>query len=208
MSYQQHYGDSRRGSVRGGWDQQGYFGSHGGRGGWEPEPARRNVMAIVGFITGLLPLPPLGLLFSWIGLAQIRRTEQRGRGLARAGITLALAWAVLFTAVGAAFGGKVSRVVFDPGCTQAEAVGREIATQTGAAANDARAGLAALKKSVGQLDEAARASKHDDVKAAILILRGDINQILHAIKTKKGPSERLLAKLQQDGDAVDGLCTF
>jgi YD repeat-containing protein len=60
----------------------------------------------------------------------------------------------------------------------------------------------------GQVDEAARASKHDDVKAAILILRGDINQIVHAIKTKKAPSEQLLAKLQQDGDAVDSLCTF
>jgi len=59
-----------------------------------------NLLAILGFVTALLPIPFAWLILSIAGLSQCNRTGQKGRGLAIAGIFLRLlVLAVLIAAV-------------------------------------------------------------------------------------------------------------
>lgn len=54
-----------------------------------------NTMAIVGFVSSLV-LAPLGIVFSAIALGQIKKTGQKGRGFAIAGLVIG----IVFTAIG------------------------------------------------------------------------------------------------------------
>lgn len=54
-----------------------------------------NTWAIVGFVTSLI-IAPLGIIFSAIALGQIKRTGQKGKGLAIAGLVIG----IVFTAIG------------------------------------------------------------------------------------------------------------
>lgn len=56
-------------------------------GGYAPAQPRYNVMAIVGFILSFF-ISIAGLIVSIIAFVQIKRTGERGRGLALAGIIL------------------------------------------------------------------------------------------------------------------------
>jgi hypothetical protein len=53
-----------------------------------------NTWAIVGFVCSLI-IPVLGIIFSAIALGQIRRSGERGRGLALAGLIIG----IVFTAI-------------------------------------------------------------------------------------------------------------
>jgi hypothetical protein len=57
-----------------------------------------NALAIAGFITSLF-LPIVGLVLSAIALGQIKRTGQRGRGLAMAGLIIGIVFTVIALAV-------------------------------------------------------------------------------------------------------------
>jgi Domain of unknown function (DUF4190)/Septum formation len=64
-------------------------------------PGRRGVsgFAVASFIFGLIGGIPLGLIFGIVALGKIRRTGQRGRGLAIAGLVLTGAWVALFVVI-------------------------------------------------------------------------------------------------------------
>ena len=53
-----------------------------------------NTWAIVGFVTSLL-IAPLGIIFSAIALGQIKKTGERGYGLALAGLIIGIVFTVL-----------------------------------------------------------------------------------------------------------------
>lgn len=61
-----------------------------------PKPQGRNTFAVVSLIMGILGICGfslvLGLIFGIVALVQISRTDQRGRGMAIAGIVLSLLW--------------------------------------------------------------------------------------------------------------------
>ena len=57
---------------------------------YTPAAAKTNTMALVGFILSFLCLPPVALVLSIIGLSQINRTKEGGRGLAIAGIIISI----------------------------------------------------------------------------------------------------------------------
>ncbi|WP_377272972.1 DUF4190 domain-containing protein [Peterkaempfera sp. SMS 1(5)a] len=74
----------------------GPWGPYGGMPGW-PQPAPPpgvNGFAIASLVLGFTCLVPLSAGFGIAALGQIRRTGQRGRGLARAGLALSTVWAV------------------------------------------------------------------------------------------------------------------
>jgi hypothetical protein len=56
-------------------------------GGYAPAQPRYSVLAIVGFIVAFF-ISLVGLILSIIALVQIKRTGERGRGLALAGVIL------------------------------------------------------------------------------------------------------------------------
>jgi hypothetical protein len=64
-------------------------------------------MAIWGFVLAFL-FAPLGIIFSAIGLSQIRRRGERGRGLAIAGVILSLIWLLGAAAVAVTVGKQVA----------------------------------------------------------------------------------------------------
>lgn len=69
-------------------------------------PARRgtNGFAITSFITGLLGAVVLSVIFGVVGLSQIRRRQQGGRGFAITGLVLSGLWvAVAVAVIGAGF---------------------------------------------------------------------------------------------------------
>lgn len=51
-----------------------------------------NTMALLALIFAFLPTGPLSVVFGHIGLSQIRRTGERGRGMAIAGLVLGYLW--------------------------------------------------------------------------------------------------------------------
>ena len=57
-------------------------------------------MAIIALV-GAWVFPPLGIVFGHIALAQLRRTDEAGKGLAIAGLVIGYVWTVL-VAVGLA----------------------------------------------------------------------------------------------------------
>jgi hypothetical protein len=63
--------------------------------------ASTNSMAIAGFVLSFL-IPILGLIFSWIALSQIKKSGEKGKGLATAGLIISIipiALAILFFVV-------------------------------------------------------------------------------------------------------------
>lgn len=69
--------------------------AHGyGTPGFEPTPQRTNTMAILGLIFAFV-FSPLGILFSALGLSQIKKRREGGRGLAIAGLILSIVFTLL-----------------------------------------------------------------------------------------------------------------
>jgi len=58
---------------------------------------RHNVLAIVGFVAAFV-IAPVGVVLSFVALSQIKRTGERGRGLAIAGVVLGIL-AIIMTAL-------------------------------------------------------------------------------------------------------------
>jgi hypothetical protein len=61
--------------------------------------------AIASLILGILAVIPLSVIFAFLGLSRIRRSGQRGRGLAVAGLVLSAIWLVVIIAASVLGGG-------------------------------------------------------------------------------------------------------
>ena len=76
--------------------------------GFRPASSGTNSMAVVALIMGLT-IAPLGIIFGHVGLSQINRTGEGGRGLAIAGLILGYiglaAWIVLIVFYASIFTG-------------------------------------------------------------------------------------------------------
>lgn len=59
-----------------------------------------NVLAIIGSIVSVLGMPVVGIVLAAVGLGQIRRTGERGRGLAIAGIIVGSVVVLAYIALG------------------------------------------------------------------------------------------------------------
>jgi Domain of unknown function (DUF4190) len=71
----------------------GYPGYSAYPGGYPPSPAATNGMAIASLVCSLVGLLcglglPLGIIFGFVALSQIKQSSQAGRGLALAGIII------------------------------------------------------------------------------------------------------------------------
>jgi hypothetical protein len=64
-----------------------------GQQGWYAQERSTNGMSIAALVVGILPcIPFLGLIFGLVGLKQVKRRGERGKGMAVAGITLSSLW--------------------------------------------------------------------------------------------------------------------
>ncbi|WP_022887174.1 DUF4190 domain-containing protein [Glaciibacter superstes] len=55
-----------------------------------------NVLSIVGFVLSLVGFNVIAVILGFIGLSQVKKTGERGRGFAIAAIIIGLASAILF----------------------------------------------------------------------------------------------------------------
>jgi hypothetical protein len=82
-----------------GWGPPPGWGPHPGWGYAPPPPQpATNSWAVVALVTGILPLIPVALGAGITALVQVRRRDERGKGLAVAGLICAGVWTVLLTA--------------------------------------------------------------------------------------------------------------
>ncbi|MBX6752094.1 MAG: DUF4190 domain-containing protein [Micromonosporaceae bacterium] len=63
------------------------------------QPPGFNGFAIAGFVLSLCACFPLGIIFAIIALVQMRRSGERGRGLAIAGLVISIVWILCLWAV-------------------------------------------------------------------------------------------------------------
>jgi hypothetical protein len=69
-------------------------------GAWPPPPRRgTNGFAIAALVCGLIAAVPFAIAFGIVALVQIRKRNQGGRGLAIAGLVLAVVWTLVLAAV-------------------------------------------------------------------------------------------------------------
>jgi hypothetical protein len=69
--------------------------------GQPPSSGKTSGWAITSFVLGLVGVVVLSPIFGVLALRRIKRTGQRGRGLAIAGLGLSVAWIALFGVIGA-----------------------------------------------------------------------------------------------------------
>jgi hypothetical protein len=86
--------------------------------GYAPQPQRTNVMAILGLVFAFL-FSPLGVLFSAIGLGQVRKRNEKGRGLAIAGLILSLVFLLIGALMLAVVAPAVKKAVDEAAAGQA-----------------------------------------------------------------------------------------
>ncbi|PNS42817.1 DUF4190 domain-containing protein [Gardnerella vaginalis] len=92
----------------------GYNNGYNVNGGYDRYPAGRydyyddyeyrennhyNVFAIIGFIFSLIGNAVIGLPFSFVALNQIKRTNEKGKGLATAGVIIGFIWLAFWLVV-------------------------------------------------------------------------------------------------------------
>lgn len=75
-------------------------GMYPGQPGWYAQERTTNGMSIAALVVGILPcIPFLGLIFGLVGLRQVKRNGERGKGMAVAGITLSSLWTLGLAAI-------------------------------------------------------------------------------------------------------------
>ncbi len=159
-----------------------------------------NGLAIIGFITGLIGLIPLGLIFGIIGWIKAKTTS--GKVLAILGIVFALAW-IAPVAIVTPHLIKAS----DPGCQAAQKVSNAYPdSKIEADSNDPAALGADLQSIYAGLTDAAKKAKNADAKATLTTYANDYGTLLQALSSGQAPAADLTAKMTSDEDAVNSAC--
>ncbi|WP_161952555.1 DUF4190 domain-containing protein [Actinoplanes sp. TFC3] len=73
---------------------QAPYGNYPGAPAPAPQDTSTNGFAIASLVTGIFGLNLFAIIFGFVGLSQIKKSGQKGRGLAIAGITLAILWII------------------------------------------------------------------------------------------------------------------
>jgi hypothetical protein len=176
-----------------------------------PAPAPQqgtNGLAIAGLILAFV-IAPIGFILSLIGLIQVNKRRQKGKGLAITGIIVSLlAIAIGVTAVVAVMAtvGKNVATIADPGCTTGKAALLDNETKT--SSSDPATLKEGLQSTIDGLNSAAAKAKHDNVRNTAKAVSNDYSQLLQALNTGTQPSAGLEEKMQADGNEFDKLCTL
>ncbi len=159
-----------------------------------------NGLAIAGFITGLLGLIPLGLIFGIIGAIKAKRTG--GKVLAILGIVFALAW-IVPAAIVTPHLIKAS----DPGCQAAQKISNAYPDSKVEADGSNPATLAAdLQAIYAGLTDAAKKAKNSTAKATLTTYANDYGTLLQALSSGQAPAADLESKMTSDEDKVNTAC--
>jgi hypothetical protein len=207
-----------------GYDQPGYGQPGYGQPGYQPQ--KTNTMAILGLVFAFV-FSPLGIVFSAIGLKQIKERREGGRGLALAGLILS----IIFVVLGILFAILVA-TVFSSAVEQAAQESAAVSTDAGAPADDTDGVIAACEVIVPAVvnleSDLAGVQTPEDYAAVMNELRttmetaaaqttdptftqhvqtlsGDFQQAVDAVDAGEDPSS-LEGALTADGTQIDDDC--
>jgi hypothetical protein len=167
-------------------------------------PAKQGTsgLSITGFVFAFV-IPPLGLILSIIGAVRSGRRGQK-KGLAIAGIILAVIFTAGGTAVAVTAGGKAATLT-DPGCVNGKAA--IISNQDKIASDDPATAKTGLQATIDGLKPAIAQAKHDNVRAALQAYSDDASELLNDINAGTTPSADLPTKSDSDIDQINSLCS-
>jgi Co/Zn/Cd efflux system component len=141
-------------------------------------PQSTSGLSIAGLILAFLA-PLIGLILSIVALVQIKKTGQKGKGLAIAGIIVSI---LEMAAIGAIIAVVVAAVpnvttVADRGCVD----GKAAITNNVPSGADPAAAKVTFQKAIDEMHAAVAKSKDDDVKAALNAVADDYTQLVQAM---------------------------
>jgi Domain of unknown function (DUF4190) len=190
------------------------------------QPQKTNTMAILGLVFAFV-FSPLGVIFSAIGLKQIKERREGGRGLALAGLIISiisLVLGILFVVLAA--------TVFSSAVKQAEQDSAAASSDAAAPADDATGVVSACEVIVPAvvnlesdlskvetpedyatvmtalmttMDAAAGQTTDSTFQAHVQTLSGDFQQAVDAVNAGEDPSS-LEGALTTDGTQIDNDC--
>jgi hypothetical protein len=163
-----------------------------------------NGLAIAGFVLAIV-VAPVGFILSIIGAVQAGRRNQKGKGLAVAGIVIGLIFSAGGIAGAVALGGKVSTLA-DPGCTTAKSAVLDNSDKVDA--SDAATVKDGLTATVTGLTSAQGKATHDNVRNAVKALNADYSEYLNDVNSGTAPAADLQSRLTNDANAFDSLCSI
>jgi hypothetical protein len=160
-----------------------------------------NGFAVAGFITGLLPLPLFGIIFSVIGIVKSRKVG-KGLVLSVIGLILALGW----TGAGAYVTPHLIKAS-DPGCKIAVKLNADYPDSKLTADQNDPAKIGADFQAIATgLASAAGKAKNADAKAALTTYATDYATFLGTIAQGQQPDAAMLAKLDADDAKATKTC--
>lgn len=168
----------------------------------QSQPEKTSTMAIVGLILAFLA-PPIGFILSIIAVFKTGAGKKPGRGLAIAGIVVAL---LVGAGESYALVKTVSAVstLADPGCI----TGKAAITDNADKLNNSATMEAGLQSTIDGLKAGVAKAKHDNVRTALQNVADDYTQLQKALQTGTAPEAGLPEKLAKDAEQIDRLCTL
>ena len=163
-------------------------------------PKTTNGLSIAGFILAFLA-PLIGLILSIFGLVQAKKRNQKGRGLAIAGIVISIILTIAYIAITVTVFSKVAALT-DSGCTTGKAA--ILDNQTKAA--DPATMKDGIQATIKGLNDGAAKAHNADVRNAMKALSDDYTKLLAGLDTGNA-DPGLLGKISQDAEQIDKLCT-
>ena len=195
------------------------------------QPQKTNTMAILGLVFAFV-FSPLGIVFSAIGLKQIKQRRESGRGLALAGLILSIIFVVLGILVAILAATVFSSAVEKAQAESAGSVAPQPATDAGAAGDDPTGVVAAcavivpavvdsqtnlatvetpedyttiMTDLMTTMEAAAGQTTDATFLAHVQTLSGDFQQAVDAVNAGEDPSD-LEGALTTDGTQIDNDC--
>jgi eukaryotic-like serine/threonine-protein kinase len=170
------------------------------------DPYSRNGFATAALVFGILPVPPLGVIFGLVGLVRARRRRGVGRVRAILGIVFAVLWSIPI-GNGLATGWSHLSHRLDPACIGVVVYTGQVEERVRGDGNDVHAIVVELTTAAAELRADAAKSTHPQTGADLRTAAGHIDALRRDIAGGRTPSSRLTAQLTADVKKIQTDCS-
>jgi hypothetical protein len=170
------------------------------------DPYPRNGFATAALVCGILPLPPLGMIFGVIGLLRARRRRGVGRVRALLGIVFAVLWSIpILNGVASGWSHLSHRL--DPACIGVVVYTGQVEARVRGDGNDVHAIVVELTTAAAELRADAAKSNHPQTAADLRTAAGHIDKLRADVAAGRAPSSTLTAELTADVKTIQADCS-
>jgi hypothetical protein len=168
------------------------------------EAKKKNTFAVAALVFGILPLPPVGIVFGVLGIIRAAKVKI-GMTMSIVGLVLSGLWA----------GGGVAAVFVTPHVVKSKNVGCKVlaafdqahpASKLAADRSDSAQYLADLQAYSATLTRVAGVTHHAEVRTAALNELSDLELLEQYVSQNAQPDAATLAKQKSDDDVLHSAC--